>query len=73
MPTGGCGAWEVAARYSYIDLDRARIDGDRLDDVTFGLNWYLNPNMRVMFNYIYADSEDRGDANIFQMRFQVDF
>ncbi|MCH8964171.1 MAG: porin [Planctomycetes bacterium] len=70
---GGRGAWEVAARYSYIDLDRANINGDRLDDFTLGLNWYLNPNMRVMFNYILADSEDRGDANIFQMRFQVDF
>ena len=63
----------MAARYSYIDLDRARINGDRLDDFTLGLNWYLNPNMRVMFNYVFADSEDRGDANIFQMRFQVDF
>ena len=70
---GGCGAWEVAARYSLVDFDRVRISSDRLDDFTFGLNWHLNPNMRVMFNYVFADVEDRGDANIFQMRFQVEF
>ena len=63
----------MAARYSRVDFGRVRISSDRLDDLTFGLNWHLNPNMRVMFNYVFADVEDRGEANIFQMRFQVEF
>ena len=51
----GSGAWEVAVRWSYIDLDDAPVLGGYLDDLTFGVNWWLNPNMRVMFNYINAD------------------
>lgn len=66
----GWGAWEVALRYSALDLES---ESDRLADVTAGLNWYLNPNTRVMLNYVYADVDDGGSANIVQSRFQVDF
>jgi phosphate-selective porin OprO/OprP len=67
----GWGAWEAAARYSHTDLDSGAIDGGELDDFTFGLNWYLNPNVRIMFNYVLADLEDGGYTNIFQWRFQL--
>ncbi|MCY2964262.1 MAG: porin, partial [Planctomycetota bacterium] len=50
----GWGAWEIAARYSYIDLNSRDIDGGRLNDLTLGLNWYLNPNAKVQFNWIRA-------------------
>ena len=70
---GGWGALELAARYSTIDLDDGPIDGGELDNITVGLNWYLNPNVRIMFNYVHADIEDSGEADIFQTRFQVDF
>jgi phosphate-selective porin OprO/OprP len=66
---GGPGAWEAAVRYSNIDLD----DRGELKDITVGLNWYLNPNTRIMWDYIRADLDDVGDANLFLMRFQVDF
>ena len=72
-PDGGGGAWEVGARYSSLDLNDGVIRGGELDDVTLGLNWYLNPNTRVMWNFIYADLRDAGRENIFQMRFQIDF
>jgi phosphate-selective porin OprO/OprP len=49
---GGCGAWQVGLRFSYIDLDDKTIQGGRLYDWTAGLNWYLNPNMKVQFNYV---------------------
>jgi phosphate-selective porin OprO/OprP len=70
---GQWGAWEAALRFSNIDLDDAKCNGGELEDYTVGLNWYLYPNLRMMFNYILADLEDVGDTNIFQSRFQIDF
>ena len=71
----GWGAWEVAARYSQLDLNDGTVGGGKESNWTLGLNWHLNPNMRIMFNYIHAgtDKPDNGDADIFGMRFQVDF
>lgn len=70
---GGPGAWEVAARYSHLDLTDEEVEGGELDDVTVGLNWYLNPNTRFMFNYVHADLDGVGESDTFQMRAQVDF
>ena len=75
----GLGAWEVAARYSYLGLDQHDIGGkdrEELDDVTIGLNWYLNPAIRIMWDYIHAMPScvtSDTPANIFMMRFQIDF
>ena len=71
--TGGFGAWEVAARYSKLDLNDALIVGGEMNNFTFGLNWYLNPNTRWTFNYVLSDVKGLDHANIFQMRFYVDF
>jgi phosphate-selective porin OprO and OprP len=70
---GGTGAWEVALRYSQLDLDDDVVMGGVLKDMTLGINWYLNKYSRMMWNYIYADREDIGTANIFQMRYQFSF
>jgi phosphate-selective porin OprO/OprP len=75
---GGWGAWELTARYSTVDLNDEDIEGGEEYNITGGLNWHLNPNTRIMFNYVYADLEDRADVDdddigIFQARFQVDF
>jgi phosphate-selective porin OprO and OprP len=69
----GLGAWEIAARYDTIDLDDGAIEGGVLDTITLGLNWYLHPHSRIMFNYVLADVEDVGEVDIAQMRFQFDF
>ena len=73
----GSGAWEVALRWSYLDLNDDAIQGGYLDDTTVGLNWYLHPYMRMMFNYIYADLNDptagESDAHIFLTRLDVHF
>jgi phosphate-selective porin OprO/OprP len=72
----GWGALELAARYSRLDLNDQDIAGGRLADYTGGLNWYFNPNARLMLNYIYSDLDRKrieGHAHSFQTRFQVDF
>jgi phosphate-selective porin OprO/OprP len=69
----GWGAFEVAARFSQLNLDSGGIDGDRLADTTLGVNWYLNPNIRLMFNYVYADRRPIGAENVWQSRFQIAF
>lgn len=73
----GSGAWEVAARYSQVSLNDAGISGGRLSDVTLGVNWYLNPNFRIQWNYLYSDRQvaapqNDGTAHAFVMRFSLD-
>lgn len=67
------GAWEVAARFSRLDLGSEDVSGGTEDDVTAGINWYLNPVTRITVNYIWAHLESVGDSNIAQGRFQVSF
>jgi phosphate-selective porin OprO/OprP len=60
LATGGWGAWEIAARYSVIDLnDRIGfadgIVGGKQQIFTAGLNWYVNRNVRFMLNYLHGD------------------
>ena len=57
---GGFGAVEVAARMSSLDLTDDGTDGGKLDDLTFGVNWYLNQNTRLMLDYIIADLDPAG-------------
>lgn len=49
---GGWGAWEVAARYSQINLNNGGILGGRQEDVTVGVNWYLDKGFRLMANWV---------------------
>ncbi len=73
------GAIELAARYSELDLSDEAVDTGRLDTITLGVNWYLNPNTRIMLNYVKADptldsdGDPDGNADLLGMRFQIDF
>lgn len=75
----GYGAFELAARYTHLDLNDQGIDGGRLNNVTLGLNWYLNPLAKLQFNYDYlykdgvANREARGSVHSFGARLGLDF
>jgi phosphate-selective porin OprO/OprP len=80
---GGWGAWQVAARYSTLDLSDDNIQGGIGDSVTLGVNWYWNAYAGMQFNYIYGniyDNEvnavngiDYGDYQIVGVRFRMDY
>jgi phosphate-selective porin OprO/OprP len=73
----GSGAWELAMRLAQLDLRDGPIDGGQLTDLTFGVNWYLSPYLRVTSNYIHAFAQHAGgtrsDTDIFAMRVGFDF
>jgi phosphate-selective porin OprO and OprP len=72
------GAWQVGARFSYLDLNDKAIRGGQVYDWTFGLNWFFNPNMKCQFNYILEHRDGpqgvaRGWINGFGVRVAYDF
>jgi phosphate-selective porin OprO/OprP len=51
------GAWQIGVRFSYLNLNDKAIQGGQIYDWTFGLNWFLNANMKFQFNYIVERRE----------------
>lgn len=74
---GGSGAVQLVARYSMLDLDDPDVRAGDTSAITAGVNWYLNPNARVMVNYIRSEGNtDRLDGGVLQgvqTRFHVSF
>jgi phosphate-selective porin OprO/OprP len=74
----GSGAWQVGLRYNYLNLDNKKVDGSVLNDITLGLNWFINPNMKFQWNYSITDRHSPGglsDGVIqgFGMRYALDY
>ena len=76
------GAWEVGARYEYLNLIDSGINGGQSNAASLCVNWYLNANARIQANYTWMDrSFDPGGTggvvggaiNAFGLRFNVDF
>jgi phosphate-selective porin OprO/OprP len=75
---GYWGAWEIAGRVSYVDLNSdftaglpisaksqpSAIDGGRQTSFTAGLNWYPNNYMRLELNYIHTDYDKANQAAV---------
>jgi len=70
----GTGAWEAKARWSYLDFNETP-NSEQLNNLTVGVNWYWNPYMRCMFDFIHplGQGTDRREMDIAAMRMQVDF
>lgn len=57
---GGWGAWEIAGRFSTVDLNdklttATGIAGGRQTVYTLALNWYVNGNVRFMLDYLHGN------------------
>jgi phosphate-selective porin OprO and OprP len=85
---GGWGAWEIAGRVSTINLNNQLgttngVAGGQQTIYAAGLNWYVNGNVRFMFDYLHGNiakqvsPTNNGDAgakfDAFAMRTQVAF
>ena len=51
---GGFGVFELSARYSAITLNARGFRGGAEQDVSLGLSWYPEPNLRLIANYIHG-------------------
>jgi phosphate-selective porin OprO/OprP len=81
-PAHEYGAFEVAARYSEIDLNDAPVLGGKAHDWTLGTNWYLGSHLKFQANYVRAYSNKYNtalkqyleiDPKIFELRAQIYF
>jgi phosphate-selective porin OprO and OprP len=46
------GAWQVGLRFGWLDLNDKSIQGGEVYDWTAGVNWFLDANVKVQFNWI---------------------
>lgn len=82
-PHHNYGAWEMAIRYSTLDLNDGLVTGGDSNIWTLGLNWYINSQLRVMANYSFVNNDINANDNgslagndnpqLFQMRVQAYF
>jgi len=85
-PGAKSGAWELAFRYSTVDLNDVDAEEEHgsSTSMTFGVNYYPNPNIKLMLNYGMVDNDEFAvgkdeqyngdyDFNYLQMRFQTAF
>ena len=81
---GGSGAWQLTGRYDMLELNDAVTAGGVQKTVIVGVNWYLNPYMRVMANYSNAKIKSSynvaangitgaNTVNAFGLRAQIDW
>lgn len=60
---GRKGDLELAARFDYLDLNGSNIRGGKSNQYTFGVNYYMNENVKLQFNYSNITYDKFADAN----------
>ena len=80
---GGWGALEIAARYSYVNLNShvtsglsqastGGVYGGNQHTETVGVNWYVNNNVRFMLDYLHATVNKLGSNGTTQGGVKID-
>lgn len=79
----GWGAWELAARWTYVNLNDGagvnRVQGGAMQGVGLGLNWYLSRDLKVQFEWNFDHRYDlpvnsvAGNTSGFGIRTQLSF
>ena len=81
-PARTYGAFEIAARYSQIDLNDRPVLGGKAHNWTLGANWYLGNHLKFQANYVRAYSNKYSsvvkrdleiDPRVFALRAQIYF
>lgn len=77
-PRGKAGAVELAARYSFVDLNSGTVAGGEQQNWSVGVNWYVSRSARIMVNFVNAQSDPgrnglRENVSAFMTRFQIAF
>lgn len=68
------GGWEVAARYSTVDLNSEGITGGTESNWSAGINWYSPLHWRVMGNIIKVDADGpRGKEDLWISQIRVQY
>ena len=84
---GKWGAWELALRFASLDSSDAPdtvlgpTANSEVTEITFGVNWWMTSNVRLMLNYemfqfdedLVVPGDTLGDQSIFYTRLQIDF
>ena len=69
---GEDGLWELTARYDHIE--NKDLLNREATSMILGLNYYINSNLRVMFNYTQGENEVTGDeTGQYAIRTQFNF
>ena len=69
---GADGLWELTARYDHIE--NSDLVNREAESMILGVNYYINSNLRVMFNYTQGENEVTGDeTGQYAIRTQFNF
>jgi len=76
----GIGAVELLCRFSNINVSDDIVLANftqpaNINNISFGVNWYLTKHARLMYNYVLTDDENvlLGNLSGHLIRFQIDF
>ncbi|MES0874349.1 OprO/OprP family phosphate-selective porin [Sinimarinibacterium thermocellulolyticum] len=71
-PASALGAWELKLRYDRIDRKGNDPDVD-VGQLSAGANWFVNPNVRFMFEYIQGEVDSNVEGSLVAARAQLSF
>jgi phosphate-selective porin OprO and OprP len=69
----GCGAVELCARYSTLDLTGGTVRGGQIADTIVGVNWFLSNSVKFAVDGVHSRVAGTGSVDLLELWFQVTF